>query len=162
VKTMAGARTFHQPVLDLYLTFSVPMQVALGTLLGGLWYWKYRATGAAPQADDWLMGSVALLSCGLILLPLAFAMAHHGRVRVDGFGVEVAGRLGLRRVVAWSAVASVEPVRIFWLRYLRILSITGRPAWLPVRVTDPEGYREAIARYAGDEHPVARALAATS
>ena len=146
-------------MLPLYLMLSVPTQLVLGALLGGVAGWKYHSTGQSPTPDDLLFYGVALIGSGLLLVPTAFGMAHWSRVRVGPSGVEVPGTWGLRRSIAWNAVESVERVQYLGVRYLRLRTITGRPGWLPVRVTDAEGYRESIARFAGDAHPVTRALA---
>lgn len=153
--------TFHRPVLPLYLMLSVPTQLVLGALLGGVAGWKYHSTGRSPTPDDLLFYGLALIGSGLLLVPTAFGMAHWSRVRVGPSGVEVPGTWGLRRSIAWNAVESVEPVRYLGLLHLRLRTITGRPAWLPVRVNRVEEYREVIARCAGEEHPVTRALRST-
>ena len=143
---------FYPPPLRLYLMLSVPAQLVLGAIFAAVAW-----SGRAPTVDDRLLFGAALAAAGIALIPASLLVAHLGRVMVGPSGVELPGRSGLRRTIAWNAVESVEPVRLLGVRYLKLRTITGRPAWLPV--IRSEDYREAIARSAGEEHPITRSLA---
>ena len=142
---------FYPPALRLYLMLSVPTQLVLGAILAAVAW-----SGRAPTVDDRLLFGAALAAAGVALIPTSLLVAHLGRVVIGPSGVELPGRLGLRRTIAWNAIEAVEPVRLLGVRYLKVRTITGRPAWLPV--IRSEVYRDAIARSAGEEHPVSRAL----
>ena len=142
---------FYPPPLRLYLMLSVPTQLVLGAILAAVAW-----SGRAPTVDDRLLFGAALAAAGVALIPTSLLASHLGRFNIHTSGVELPGRLGLRRTIAWNAVESVEPVRLLGVRYLKVRTITGRPAWLPV--IRSEEYRDAIARSAGEEHPVSRAL----
>ncbi len=142
---------FYPPPLRLYLMLSVPTQLVLGAILAVV-AWSSRG----PTVDDRLLFGAALAAAGVALIPTSLLASHLGRFNILTSGVELPGRLGLRRTIAWNAVESVEPVRLLGVRYLKVRTITGRPAWLPV--IRSEEYRDAIARSAGEEHPVSRAL----
>jgi hypothetical protein len=67
---------------------------------------------------------------------------------------------GSRVLVAWSEIESVQPTRFFWLRYLKIFSPgTKHVIWLPLFLSDRDGFRAVLEKYAEPENPLRRAFA---
>lgn len=154
--------TFRTPLLAVYLFIGVPTQLVIALLLGAGVYSDYRRHGAMPTPDDWLTGGMVSVGCGIALMPVAVLLAHRHRIRVGGFGVETRGEHGFRWIHDWDGMETVEVMQFLGWRTLRVRTIAGRVAWLPVHGANGDAYREAVAHYAGEDHPVSRALAATA
>ena len=154
--------TFRTPVVLVYLMLGVPTQIVIALILALTAWSDYRAHGATPTRTDCLKGAFISVGCGVALMPVAFVQAHIRRVRVGAFGVETCGEQGFRWIHDWDGMETVEVMQFLGWRTLRVHTITGRIAWLPVHVANGDAYREAVAHYAGEDHPVSRALAATA
>ncbi len=158
------SHTFRPAVLPIYLMLGAPTQLVLAALLGGSAAYSYATTGQVPTEGELLGGGIACLVCGLCLIPAALELAHRHRVKVGRYGVETRhgdGR-GFRYILGWNAIESAEVVQFWGWRTLRIRTIADRVAWLPVHVAHAEAYRETVAHFAGEDHPVSRALAAAT
>jgi hypothetical protein len=153
--------TFRPAVLPIYLMLGVPTQLVLMALLGGSAAYSYATMGVVPTEGQILGGGVACLVCGLCLIPAALELAHHHRVKLGRYGVETRDDRGFRCILGWNGIDSAEVVQFWGWRTLRVRTLANRVAWLPVHVARGEEYRETVARFAGEDHPVSRALAAS-
>lgn len=72
----------------------------------------------------------------------------------------VAGLVWDRRY-PWSEVERVTQCGGLFGRRLRVEMVGGIECVLPVRPVDPEGFRDALERFAGPDHPLTRAVWST-
>jgi hypothetical protein len=114
---------------------------------------------AAGQAGAWIGCAVALaVSSVVVLIPITISAATH-RWHVDAEGIGGRDHWYVYRKVDWSEIASVSPRLIPGYRYLWVNSLSRCHAfWLPLFLTDMEGFRDAVARYAPPDNPVRRSL----
>ena len=153
-------QTFRPSVLLIYLAMSVPTQIVMTAIIGGVARYQYCTIGQEPTQTHCLTVGLSLAGTGLFLIPTAFQYARRHRVQVGKEGLEIY-REGKRITIAWNAIETVEEVKFWGWRFLLMHTITGRLATLPVYVANREEYRDAVAHFAGEDHPVAKALAAT-
>jgi hypothetical protein len=61
--------------------------------------------------------------------------------------------------VSWKSVRAVRPYYLLTLPYLRVYSTeTRRVIWLPLFLVNYRRFAELVAEYAGEDHPVTRAV----
>ena len=152
-------QTFRPSVPLIYLALSVPLQIIIATVLGIQAIINYRTGGRGPTAAEWLDFGLTFAFCGLALMPVALFLSHRHRVCVGPSGMEIHNADG-RMLIAWDAIETVDVVQWSGWRTIAVLTVAGRLAWIPVYVARGEAYREAVAHFAGEDHPIARALAA--
>jgi hypothetical protein len=80
----------------------------------------------------------------------------------DGIRPYLAAGLVYDRRYPWSEVERVERSGGLFGRRLRVRFAGGIDCVLPVRPVDPDGFREAVERFAGPDHPFTRAVWATT
>jgi hypothetical protein len=65
------------------------------------------------------------------------------------------------RKALWSEITAVRPVNAFGLRYLRVYTNSSKyPIWVPLYLSDREGFYWQVCECAGPQHPLAVALQA--
>lgn len=125
-------------------------------------------TRVAGGTQLFLPGDPALLATvygqGTLLTILSAASRWLGsRALLSVEGIYRTHPLWRRRkdpYIYWSRVELVQRRRSWWLgRWLRVVSEYGEAINLPERPADFDGFREAVERFAGSDHPLARALA---
>ncbi len=112
-------------------------------------------TGQPIQKPDILNNLAMAVGCGLLLaIPVIFF-----RFSVSASGIKTFNTFGRWRNVGWDEIARVEPVRYNFLPHLR-LTVDGvrLSYWLPLLLSEPEAFREAVGRNAGPAHPLFLAL----
>ena len=96
---------------------------------------------------------IALGALGSIFFAYLFHFFFSIRISPDG--VSAYSAWGIRRFIAWQHIASVRPIRILNLRYLRLYSSTDRKTtWLPLFVTDSPAFRTALKAAVPSDNPV--------
>jgi hypothetical protein len=105
------------------------------------------AVAGAVAADE----ALALLS--------VLALVAYFRVRVGPGGLGGFDPWGRYREVAWADIRSARPVNVLGLRYVRAYAAKARATLsVPLFLRDRDGFCRLVRRYAGPEHPFARAL----
>jgi hypothetical protein len=103
-----------------------------------------------------LIGLAAAEVTGVVFTLLA---VFYYKVYVGPEGVRCYNFWGLYRTVAWDDFAAIRPVNFCGLRFLRVRSTSpGTPIWVPLFLTKPRMFEEAVIRHGGVTHPLARAL----
>ena len=63
------------------------------------------------------------------------------------------------RKALWSEINSVRPVNLMGLRYLRVYTNGSKsPIWVPLYLSDREGFYWRVCEFAGPQHPLTVAL----
>ena len=97
----------------------------------------------------------SLVACPLLSLLLAMAMAETTRVVVTPRGLWAPDYAGRRHMVEWSNIASVRPVTILSMKFLRLLPrASGRVPWLPLFLADMAGFKASVFQHAGAGNPL--------
>jgi hypothetical protein len=66
---------------------------------------------------------------------------------------------GRYATVTWGSIHAVRPINLILLKYLRLDSDeTDRVIWLPLFLTDLDGFAGLVLEYAGPDHPLAAEL----
>jgi hypothetical protein len=66
---------------------------------------------------------------------------------------------GRYATVTWGSIHTVRPINLILLKYLRLDSgETDRVIWLPLFLTDLDGFADLVREYAGPDHPLAAEL----
>ncbi|GAB5403918.1 MAG: hypothetical protein Aurels2KO_21490 [Aureliella sp.] len=144
---------FRSSFLRTYLSVLLTsLAVAAGSLLfrGGL------------EADwrGFFVGPAVAIAVAIFFLTLA-AVAYF-RVYVSVEGLRCYTAMGIYRTIPWSEADSIRPYHLAGLRYLRVgASSSGREVWLPLFLTDMQGFRKAVWGFAGEEHCLSQALKGT-
>jgi hypothetical protein len=109
----------------------------------------------AGQAGAWVGCGLGLAVCSAaVLAPIAIAVKS-SEWHVGAGGVGGRDNWHVYRRVAWSEVASVSPRLIPGYRFVWVNSRSKRRAfWLPLFLTDMEGFRAAVSRHAPPENPL--------
>lgn len=93
-----------------------------------------------------------------LLLPIGLAV-RVSRWDVDPTGIGGRNNQLVYHRLEWSEIESVEPWLIPGYRYVQINGAGKRRLfWLPLFLTDMQGFRAAVARYASPENPLRRYL----
>ncbi len=74
-------------------------------------------------------------------------------------GLVVAQLIGRPVVIAWDRIEAVRPGGVSHIAHI-LLTVRGwrRPVAVPLRLNDLPGFADAVAEFAGDDHPLADAL----
>lgn len=121
----------------------------------GIMIFRAVLSGEAIQKPDLIYNLAIALFCGIFLaIPIGVF-----RFSVAPEGIRCFNSFGFWSVLEWSRIAYVKPSRYFHLPYLR-LTVDGRRTsyWIPLLLSDMEGFRLAVQSAAGVDHPLARAL----
>jgi len=158
--TFIFPHTFRLHWLVSYLMVGVPTQtVMIGLFAAGACYQLIQNGGMTQLENHLVTGARMSAVIGVILLPIAMRFNYLGRVRIGPFGIEVTDDSGTRWMIDWDKMESVAILRYWGWRTIRVRSAKGGTFWLPLYVSRPEEYAEVVERYAGADHPLARALA---
>ena len=112
------------------------------------------APGRAPVSELGL----AYGACFVLLLAVAPLVWRLKAIRVGPAGLRTPRILG-GRVVPWDARMRVWRSRLFGVAYLELWAAgLPHPVRMPADLTDPEGAVEAVAEFAGPNHPLTEAL----
>ena len=151
--------TFRLHWIVSYLMVSVPTQAVLIAMFGAGALSDFIRNGRGVEIGDLLIdGAQTSFVMGVLLLPLAVRLNHRHRVRVGPYGIEAMDDRGTRWMIGWKQIDSVAIVRIGGWRSIRVRTADGRTVWLPLRVSRAEEYCELVEEYAGEAHPLSRAL----
>jgi hypothetical protein len=114
---------------------------------------------AAGQGGAWVACGLALAGSSVVVLVPIMVSAASVRWHVDADGIGGRDNWHVYRHVSWPEVASVSPRPIPGYRFVWGNSRSRRRAfWLPLFLTDMEGFRDAVARYAPPDNPLRRYL----
>jgi hypothetical protein len=144
------------------LTFRIswlrPWLLAVALIAGVLLPVALLGAGAG-QAGAWVAGALGLVVCAaVVLVPIVIATATSAW-HVDADGIGGRDNWHVYRRVDWAEIDSVSPMPIPGYRFVWVNSRSRRHAfWLPLFLTDMEGFRAAIARYAPADNPLRRYL----
>lgn len=98
---------------------------------------------------------MVVVGCGVLL---ALATIYF-RVYLSPDGLRCYDFNGIYQTARWEAITEVIPFNFFGLRYLRVFSSdTKRPRYVPLFLSDMPGFTAEVVRFAGVEHPLAKAL----
>jgi hypothetical protein len=110
-----------------------------------------------PAAVPAILVGWAIVSA-IAFVPIAIAVAT-SRWDVDADGIGGRDNWHIYRRVTWSDVASVTPLPLPGYRFVWVNSRWRRKAfWLPLFLTDMEGFRDAVTQYAPAKNPLRRYL----
>ena len=149
----AGFRPRLLPPLAV-LFVGTHLGVGLVLLAGWTLAPAHRPPGWVLLAS-WTVGAVA---AGPLVLLTAGVFVWWYRVRVGPAGLRGHDGWGRPVAVAWAAIGRVRPVAFAGLPCLLVAAPGGRRVWLPLFLRDPDGFAEAVAAFAGADHPLAGAL----
>jgi hypothetical protein len=114
---------------------------------------------AAGQAGAWVACALALPVCSVVAWVLIRIGVASLRWHVDADGIGGLDNWHVYRQVGWPEIASVSPRPIPGYRFVWVNSRSRRRAfWLPLFLTDMEGFRNAVARYAPPDNALRRYL----
>jgi hypothetical protein len=114
---------------------------------------------SAGQGGAWVACAMALAVCSVVSLVLIMIGVARLRWHVDADGIGGPDNWHEYRQVGWPEIASVSPRPIPGYRFVWVNSRSKRRAfWLPLFLTDMEGFRNSIARYAPPDNPLRRHL----
>ena len=122
-------------LLDSWLGATVPWRTLLLGLAGGV-------------AGGELVGVIAVL-CMWWFRPVYVNRDYLVAFRLGG---------GFRKA-KWEEIVAVRPINVLGLRYLTVITTGSRnKLWVPLYLSDREGFYWHVREYAGAEHPLARAV----
>jgi hypothetical protein len=112
---------------------------------------------AAGQGGAWVGCALGLAVCSVaVLIPITISAAAL-RWRVDADGIGGRDNWHVYRKIDWQEIASVSPRPIPGYRFVWVNSHSRRRAfWLPLFLTDMEGFRTAVACHAPPDNPLLR------
>jgi prepilin signal peptidase PulO-like enzyme (type II secretory pathway) len=95
------------------------------------------------------------LFCAIILAVVTACV----RFKVSCEGVRTFSTFGRWSLVPWAAISSAVPAKYYFLPHLR-LTVDGRTRsfWIPLFLSDMQGFRNAVIAYAGSDNPLSQAL----
>lgn len=150
------SRTFKVSLLAVYQGFAFVLVVVLVALL----FTRVIKDLAIYQTPDFdvamlLLRLVAGVALGLALLvPIAYLVVGRCRVTVSPTGLLVCSALGRERTVAWADLREVTVAGNIGLRTLKMRPATGKPLALPLALSDPAGFRQAVLEWAPADNPL--------
>lgn len=103
---------------------------------------------------SWLGLIIGLLGgeiCGFVLTVIGI---HYFKTIVDEQGIRGLDAWSRRCNLAWSEIVSVSPINILGFKYVRLLSDSKPPLWLPLSFSDKVGLRAAVLKRAGANNPL--------
>jgi hypothetical protein len=112
---------------------------------------------AAGQDGAWVSCALGLAVCSVVVLvPIAISSSTL-RWHVDTDGIGGRDNWHVYRQVDWDDIASVSPRPIpgYWFIWVNS-RFRRRVFWLPLFLTDMEGFRHAVARFAPPDNPLRR------
>jgi hypothetical protein len=142
------------------LAFTLFMQLLLGLVVVVCVAW--RATTDRPFGWDDVFGcSVGFAGSAIGSAVIAWVSRWYTGAELTAAGVRPFYPTGQRhRVFGWDQLSDVRRWNRGVLgRFLWVTPDGGTPFVLPLRPTDPGGFREAVERFAGPDHPLTRAVA---
>jgi hypothetical protein len=143
---------FRPPYWVSFLVVSLTYQLPLALLVAGV----CLVTQSVQILDVYPFFAGAV---GLGSLVSAYRMVRQTGPVVGSRGIACEGTWGGPRVVIWEDVANTEPAHVLGLSYLRVYTRrASRPVWVPLQFADPDGFAAAVREFAGEDHPITRAV----
>ena len=120
------------------------------------------AAGADPFTRAYLLavvrGGWPNLVVAAALAPALYALVVWWfRVGVGPAGLRGFDFWGRYLTLPWDAEVRLRPTAFFGLPFLRVQSAGRRTVWLPRFLHDPDGFADALGRFAGPDHPLTAA-----
>jgi hypothetical protein len=101
---------------------------------------------------------VTALAAVLAAALVSAAVAYYG-VYLRPEGIRCYDGLGIYHFARWEAIEAVRPINFLGLRYLRVRAAgLPREMWVPLFLSDRQGFREVVSAPAGPENPLAQGL----
>jgi hypothetical protein len=144
----------HHPALTFRISWVRPWLLAVALMAAALLVIA-SLRAAAGESGAWVGCALVLAICSAAaLVPIMIVVATH-RWRVDADGIGGRDNWHVYRRVGWAEIASVSPRPIPGYRFVWVNSRSRRRAfWLPLFLTDMEGFRNAVARHAPPDNPL--------
>jgi hypothetical protein len=147
---------------DRTLTFRIswvrPWLLAVIVTSTALFFFACLGT-AAGQGGAWFACGLGLAVSSLVALVAIKISVASLRWHVDAEGIGGRDKWYVYRHVGWPEIGSVSPRPIPGYRFVWVNSHSRRRAfWLPLFLTDMEGFRHAVARHAPPDNPLRRYL----
>jgi hypothetical protein len=149
--------TFRMEFMPVFLFVYIVGSLG-GALLVPLWVAIDPSLQAGPNMLLETAGHIIMFFSPPYAALCALFMSRYFRYCVSNDGVSVHYLVGKTRTLPWSNIASVHPVKLGNLRYLRIRTHTKEATiWLPLFVRSEQHLGEVIPHFAPEGH-AARAL----
>lgn len=127
--------------------------LVLATTIG-----QYRAD-RFPTYFDLLLAATMPWALAAVIALLFWGAVRVFPVKLTPSAIRCYDTAGLYQTVHWADVESVELIASHGLRYLQVAAINlRRPITVPLWLEDMPGFLQAVERYAGQHHPLTRAL----
>jgi hypothetical protein len=96
----------------------------------------------------------AILAAGLV----SAAIAYYG-VYLCLDGIRCYDSLNIYQFARWGSLEGVRPINFLGLRYLRVRAAgLRRELWVPLFLSDPDGFRKVVVALAGPANPLTQWL----
>lgn len=127
--------------------------LVLATAIG-----QYRAN-RFPSDFDLLLSAAMPWGVAAVISLLSWGAVRVFPVKLTPAAIRCYDTAGLYQTVRWADVESVELIGPHGLPYLQVSAINlRRPITIPLWLEDMPRFLEAVERYAGQHHPLTRAL----
>lgn len=142
---------FSTLTLQLFCLFVVIIAVA----------WRFTLNQPLFGWDDALGCSVGFAGCAIGSVLVCLVSRWYTGAELTAAGVRPFYPTGQRHhVFGWHQLSHIRRWnRGVFGRFVCVTPDGGAPFVLPLHPTDPDGFREAVERFAGPDHPLARAVA---
>lgn len=113
--------------------------------------------------EVWMPAAVSVMTCLATLIAVPYWWLTRRFLNAEGLHDFVPHAAKYAPTIFWNRVAVVQRRRD-WSggRWLHVVSEYGEGITLPERPVDFDEFREAVERFAGPDHPLARAVAAVA
>jgi len=119
---------------------------------------QYRAD-RFPSSFDLFLSALVPWAIAAVLAFLFWGAARLFPVKLTAVAIRCYDTAGLYQTVRWADVQNVEPISPYGLRYLQLSAKhLRRPVTVPLWLEDMPRFLQAVERYAGQDHPLTRAL----
>lgn len=111
------------------------------------------------EASALALPMLPLVAVGILgEIALAFVLSRLSPLRVDDSGISMTDIWGRKRTLSWGEIETVTPTNYLSQPYLKVSSFRkDRTAFLlPLNVTRPQEFRDAISHCASPVHPLRR------
>jgi hypothetical protein len=136
-------------LLPAYLAFG-QVCVLVGTAI--LWATSFEPAGR--MVLNTYLAFAALATVAAVGRTAVVAAWHRVEVGPEG----IRARPGPIEPIAWEAIQAVRVIRWSVLSYLELETRKGRTHRFPLYLADLLGFADAVEHFAGEDHPLARAL----
>ena len=94
-----------------------------------------------------------IFATALMLLINLFLILYY-KITINSNSLKGYDVWGIYHTIEWNTIVEVKPIRIAWLKFVKVVNTTNRPLWLPLFLNDMNLFIDKVETIVPKENPL--------